>query len=76
MPLKQQKAFGVSQRMIVSPGNEQEGIFHMPGGQSSHPLTPYYGEGHDDWVAAQPSAFLPGDAQWVLTLSPSTSPHN
>ena len=29
---------------------DARGIVHMPGGQSGHPLSPYWGAGHDDWA--------------------------
>jgi penicillin amidase len=32
---------GASERFVVSPGREAEGIFHMPAGRSGHPLSPY-----------------------------------
>lgn len=53
MPRVQSTSFGASQRMAVSPGREQNGYFHMPGGQSGHPLSPFYGAGHDAWVAGR-----------------------
>jgi penicillin amidase len=59
--------------MAVAPGREADGHFHMPGGQSGHPLSPYYGSGHDDWAAGRASAFLPGAAQAKLTLLPTSS---
>ncbi|MCW8930581.1 MAG: penicillin acylase family protein [Gammaproteobacteria bacterium] len=60
--------FGASMRMVISPGKEADGILHMPGGQSSHPLSSYYSSGHQDWVEGKPSAFLPGETEWTLTL--------
>lgn len=68
MPRVQGPAFGASQRMAVSPGNEKAGYFHMPGGQSGHPMSPYYGAGHTDWARGIPTAFLPGDPQHRLML--------
>jgi penicillin amidase len=68
MPRVQGPSFGASQRMAVAPGREQEGYFHMPGGQSGHPLSPYYGAGHRDWVEGRPTPFLPGPARHVLVL--------
>jgi penicillin amidase len=70
MPRVQGPAFGASQRMAVAPGREAEGWFHMPGGQSGHPLSPYYGAGHRDWVEGHPTPFLPGPARHVLVLAP------
>lgn len=70
MPRVQAPRFGASQRMVVAPGHEQDGIIHMPGGQSGHPLSPFWGSGHDDWVHGRPTSFLPGEAQHTLTLKP------
>lgn len=61
---------GASQRMIVSPGYEEEGMMHMPGGQSGHPLSPYYQSGHENWLNGVYSPFLPGQPQHTLILSP------
>ncbi len=69
-PRVQGVRFGASQRMAVSPGDEANGYFHMPGGQSGHPQSPYYGAGHDDWAAGRPTPFLPGDAERTLILAP------
>lgn len=70
MPRVQGASFGASQRMVVSPGHEEDGIAHMPGGQSGHPLSPFWGAGHDDWVHGRPTPFLPGPAEYTLTLHP------
>ena len=70
MPRVQGPAFGASQRMVVSPGHEAEGIIHMPGGQSGNPLSPFWGAGHDDWVHGRPTSFLPGKTEYTLTLKP------
>lgn len=61
---------GASERMVVSPGNEANGIFHMATGQSGHPLSPFYAAGHQDWVEGKPSPFLPGNSVYHLTLKP------
>jgi penicillin amidase len=73
MPRVQGPTYGASQRMVVSPGREAEGYFHMPGGQSGHPLSPYYSAGHDAWVEGLATPFLPGDAVHTLTLTPDPS---
>lgn len=70
MPRVQGPAFGASQRMVVSPGHEEDGIVQMPGGQSGHPLSPFWGAGHADWAAGKPAPFLPGATRHRLTLSP------
>jgi penicillin amidase len=63
-------AAAASERMVVSPGREAEGILHMPTGQSGHPLSPFYANSHDAWVAGAPTPFLPGPALHTLTLVP------
>jgi len=70
-PRVQGVGFGASQRLVVSPGREEYGVFHMPGGQSGHPLSPYHLAGHDDWRTGHASPLLPGPARWTLTLVPS-----
>ncbi len=70
MPRVQGPAFGASERMVVAPGHEADGILHMPGGQSGHPLSPFWGAGHDDWVHGRPTPFLPGPARYSLVLQP------
>ncbi|MCC7337553.1 MAG: penicillin acylase family protein [Pirellulaceae bacterium] len=70
MPRVQGLTFGASQRMVVSPGREERGIYHQPGGQSGHPLSPFYRAGYEDWVAGNPSALLPGAGIHSLLLTP------
>jgi penicillin amidase len=70
MPRVQGTTFGASERFAVSPGHESEAYFHMPGGQSGHPLSPYFAAGHAAWAHGQPAPFLPGPAEHVLTLTP------
>ena len=70
MPRVQNRSFGASERLVVSPGHEDEAIFHMPGGQSGHPLSPYYRAGHEAWVKGEPTPLLPGPAQHTLVLKP------
>lgn len=72
MPKAQGPSFGASERFSVMPGDEANSILHMPTGQSGHPLSKFYGRGHDDWVQGRPSPFLPGEPQHTLTLVPST----
>lgn len=70
MPRVQGPSFGASERFAVAPGGEAHGYFMMAGGQSGHPLSPYYGSGHADWVAGRPTPFLPGPAQHTLVFAP------
>jgi penicillin amidase len=70
MPRVQHPSFGASERFVVSPGHEDEGIFHMPGGECSNPLSPYFRAGHEAWVHGDPTPFLPGPAEHTLELVP------
>jgi penicillin amidase len=69
MPRVAGPAFGQSERMTVSPGHEEQGLFNMPGGQSGHPLSPFFLAGHADWVAGRPTPLLPGPVAHTLTLT-------
>ncbi|MBS0421888.1 MAG: penicillin acylase family protein [Proteobacteria bacterium] len=68
MPRVQDGPVGASERFAVSPGHEDQGYIHIPGGQSGHPLSPYYRAGFMDWAQGIPSPFLPGASQHRLTL--------
>ena len=68
MPRVQSVGFGASERFVVSPGREEAGLFHMPGGQSGHPFSPYYLAGHEAWARGLPTPFLPGPVKHTLTL--------
>ena len=59
-----------SERFVVSPGREAEGILHMPTGQSGHPLSPFYSNSHDAWVKGAGTPLLPGKEAHRLTLTP------
>jgi penicillin G amidase len=62
--------FGASERFAVSPGHESEGYLTIPGGQSGHPLSPYYRAGFLAWAHGERLPFLPGPAQHTLRLKP------
>jgi penicillin amidase len=68
MPRVQDGPIGASERFAVSPGHEDQGYIHIPGGQSGHPLSPYYRAGFMDWAHGTPAPFLPGASQHRLTL--------
>ena len=70
MPRFQSPTAGASERFAVSPGREEQGYFHMPCGQSGHPLSPHYADGHAAWARGEKTPFLPGPAVHVLTLVP------
>jgi len=68
MPLINRRSYGASQRMVVAPGHEASGLFHMPGGQSGHPLSPFFLAGHEAWARGESTPFLPGPSRYRLTL--------
>jgi penicillin amidase len=70
MPKAQGPTFGASERFSVSPGDEANGVMHMPTGQSGHPLSDFYRHGHEDWVKGRASPFLPGEAEFTMVLQP------
>lgn len=71
MPRVQGTAFGASQRLVVSPGREAQGSLQMPGGPVDHPLSPFYGAGHEAWARGEPTPLRPGAAKHTLTLRPA-----
>ena len=62
---------GPSERMVVSPGHESDGILHIPTGQSGHPRSPHYGDQYRAWLIGEPTPFLPGPTMSTLTLTPA-----
>lgn len=73
MPRVQGPSMGASERFAVSPGREDSGYFHMPGGQSGHPMSPYYDAGHRAWAEGEPRPFLPGPERHRLILKPAAN---
>ncbi|HTV96644.1 MAG TPA: penicillin acylase family protein [Steroidobacteraceae bacterium] len=70
MPRIQGPDYGASERFSVSPGHEEQGYFHMPGGQSGHPLSPFYRAGFSAWAEGRPTPLLPGATAYRLVLTP------
>lgn len=68
MPRVGGPAFGASQRLVVAPGHEENGILHMPTSQSGHPFSPYYGNLHEDWLHGKATPLLPGETKYKLHL--------
>lgn len=71
MPRVGGRDFGASQRIVVAPGHEDKGILHMPSSQAAHPLLPYFGKGHEDWLKGKATPLLPGETRYELTLMPN-----
>ncbi len=70
LPQVIQQHHGQSQRLVVAPGHEAQGLLSMPGGQSGHPLSPYYGAGHADFMRGRPTPLLAGPAKHQLEARP------
>ncbi|WP_394200335.1 penicillin acylase family protein [Shewanella waksmanii] len=71
MPAVQRNSFGASQRFVVQPGRESQGIMAIPGGQSGHPLSEFYRAGFDEYGTHQPTPLLPSDPVASLVIQPS-----
>ncbi len=76
MPRVQRLDFGASERFAISPGFEAQSYLNMPGGQSGHPLSPFHGAGHTDWVDGVPTPLLPGVAIHRFQLEPRNESRN
>lgn len=59
MPAVQGTRFGASQRLFVRPGDLDKAILTLPGGQSGHPLSPFYRAGFVDYIQQQSTPLLP-----------------
>lgn len=68
MPRVSRPKVGASQRMVVAPGFEEDGIFQLPGGQSGNPLSPHYRDSYRSWYEGAPAPLLPGPAVHTLIL--------
>src|SRR5262249_41956534 len=70
MPRVQGTTFGASERFAVSPGREKDGYLHMPAGQSGHPLSGHYRDGHQAGSKGWATGFLPVASVHTLKLRP------
>jgi len=70
MPRVQLPIHGQSERMVVAPGQEANGILTIPAGQSGHPLSPFYRADHSFWLGEAELSFLPGEQKYLLELQP------
>jgi penicillin amidase len=71
MPAVQGRDFGASQRFIAQPGALENAIMTVAGGQSGHPLSPFYRAGFDEYVKGKATPLLPGNPMHVLIIKPS-----
>lgn len=70
MPRVQTPNFGASMRMIVTPDAKATGLFELPGGESGHPLSPWYGDEFVNWARGVPEPLAPGSAVARLRFVP------
>jgi len=68
MPRIQGPDYGASERFSLEPGHEDAAYFHMPGGESGHPLSPFYRAGFSAWAEGKPTPLLPGRSVHSLIL--------
>lgn len=68
MPKIQSPEFGASQRLAVFPGREAEAIMQLPGGQSSHPMSPHFMDLVPDWTNGGHTPLVAGPPVHMLTL--------
>lgn len=61
---------GPSDRFVVSPGHEDDGILQIPTGQSGHPLSANYRDQHRAWVEGKPLPLKAGKPVTSLRLVP------
>jgi penicillin amidase len=61
---------GASERLVVSPNHPEDGILHMPGGQSGNPFSSHYRDQQGAWAKGTALPFLPGRAEHRLRLAP------
>lgn len=60
-----------SERLVVSPGHPENGILHMPGGQSGHPLSPHYRDQYRAWSEGTALPFAGSGSHHTLMLVPA-----
>ncbi len=70
MPAVQLPAFGASERFFVQPKHLEKAIMTLPGGQSGHPLSPFYKAGFDDYANHRSTPLLPGSIQHTFIIRP------
>ncbi|KZN63189.1 hypothetical protein N473_17315 [Pseudoalteromonas luteoviolacea CPMOR-1] len=69
MPAVQGRSFGASQRFIAQPGYLNKAVMTVAGGQSGHPLSPYYRSGFAAYAEGELTPLLPGETHHVIEFS-------
>ncbi|TMN87192.1 penicillin acylase family protein [Pseudoalteromonas phenolica] len=70
MPAVQRPEFGASQRFIVQPGELEKAIMTVAGGQSGHPLSPFYRSGFEEYAQGENTPLLPQVLTHEITFTP------
>ncbi len=70
MPRVQAPAFGASERLVTPPAAASNAILELPGGESEHPLSPWYGDEFMAWARGKPMPLAPGPAKATLRFVP------
>lgn len=70
VPHVNRPGFGASCRLVVSPGDRDSATLVTPGGQSGHPLSPWFLAGHEHWVKGTAFPLKAGEVKSTLTLMP------
>jgi len=70
MPRVQAPHFGASMRLVVAPQPQAPGLFELPGGESGHPLSPWYGDEFRAWADGTPTPLAPGSTKATLVFKP------
>jgi penicillin amidase len=71
MPRVSAPDFGQSERLVVMPGKEEEALFNLPGGESGHPLSPFFHDEFEDWAKGKATPLMPGLPKYGLVLTPN-----
>ncbi|WP_395342956.1 penicillin acylase family protein [Ningiella sp. W23] len=69
MPAVQGRSFGASQRLIVRPGNPENAVLTLPGGQSMHPLSKYFRAGFDDYAQGALTPLMPQEIEHEIQFN-------
>ncbi len=70
MPRVQAPGFGASMRLVTAPAAAAPGILELPGGESGHPLSPWYKDEFMAWARGEPTPLAPGKPKATLELRP------
>lgn len=63
--------FGASERMVVSPGHQDQGFLQIPQGQSANPVSKNYIDQQNFWLRGIPLPFLSQQTNHHLRLIPN-----